>query len=160
MIQKHVAILCALLLLGGTSSAFGAEYVNQNYFAKIRPSSVFSPPISGAQAFSSKVALGAISGRLAAFSPLPQGQQPSQTQSQPKHLTGGGKAMVIVGIVLIVSGGLTAAAGKLANSNNTGCGSGYGEVSCSTVSGVYYGLGGAQVVTGALLLVFGSRRKE
>jgi len=140
MIQKCIALFLVTTMFGMTLPAFAGEPVDPKLL----------PP---------DPARFSLAPRGIVFAPPQSGQQPASQppQSQPKHLTTTGRVLKWVGVGLMGEGALTMGLGVAAAS--TDCY--FWDTSCtSTVKGVYYGMGGASIGVGAVLLLVGLHKKE
>lgn len=168
MIRQYLALLLIGCLLGMCAPAFAGEgdFVATTFVAPQKKTVLVAGlgnmySTSGLPNFTTRVERP----RFAAFD-LPQSgqQQPGQSPaSQPtaKQLTTAGKVMKWVGIGLMGEGALTMGLGAAEGSSASGaCGAGAYQVSCGTVRGVYYGIGGVSIGVGAILLVVGLHKKE
>jgi hypothetical protein len=147
MIRRCVALLLVSSLLGLCSPAIAGDLVSFRFTARQQDAKVAN--------FSTLLALPHTPGAF--YIPPPGQQQPSQpAPSQPKHLTTTGKVLKWVGIGLMAEGAVWVGLGAAVS--NT-CSQEY-CISPGLAKGVYYGIGGASIGTGAILLLVGLHKKE
>jgi hypothetical protein len=143
MVQKYIAAILVLTLLGLATPAMAGDLVNPNLIPKRPTYAGLAPGL--------------------AFSP--QQTSPSAPGTPAKsgsgELTTAGKVMKWVGIGLIASGGAETIYAATIKDPCAGISGPY--VSCtsnySTVRAVYYGSGGASIGVGAILLIVGLHKK-
>jgi hypothetical protein len=156
IIRQCVALLLVSSLLALCSPAIAGDLVSIRFTAPQHDTDVNMYLASGLPNFSTRAGL---PGTRAAFYIPPSGQQtPSQAPpGQPKHLTTTGKVLKWVGIGLMAEGAVVVGLGT---SVIHSCNSGEICVDRGLAQGVYYGIGGASIATGVVLLIVGLHKKE
>ncbi len=163
MVQKYIAVLCAVLLFGATTPAFAGDYVNHNLLAKVRLSNVAFPALASSNVLPSKATFGSMAGSLAIAMAPPQSGQGQAQQAKPRsgELTTKGKVLKWVGIGLIAEGAFDAAYGAaILKDPCSGYSSGRCTSNYSTVRGTWLGASAGVAVVGVILLVKGLHSKQ
>jgi hypothetical protein len=140
MLKKCISISLVIAFLGTALPAFAGDMVDP----KVLPAK--------------PARFGLLHGSIAFAPPRTGEQTPNQPpQSQQKHLTTTGKILKWVGIGLMGEGALTMGLGAATASSEC---NGLGASCTGTLKNVYYGIGGASIGVGAVLLVIGLHKKE
>ena len=140
MIQRYLALMTVMMLLGLSSPALAGDLVSPQLTASLSADAV-RPYIPG---------------RLAAFSFQAPSQTPSQLPAAPveKHWTKGGKIMTFIGL------GLVAAGVGLMFVPNTTVSSSCNSSSCSETQINWKATGGGIAGGGAVLMIIGLTRRH
>ena len=170
MVQRYIAALLILMLLGVVTPAYAEEYVNPRLLPRrTQPLSTAPATLASTRFRPSGATYSRAAGRFALALPQSGQESPPQSgepqpaqQSSKRSLTTAGKVLKWVGIGLMAEGGLTIGVGEAVYKGN-GCASGYGN-SCildnSDLRNVYRGIGGASIGVGIVLMLVGLSKKE
>lgn len=161
MVQKYIAVIVVILLVGATSPAFAGEFVNQSLIAKVRLANLPSPVLPSAKMVSPRVTLSNMAGTVA-MAPPQSGQGPApEKKSGSGELTTKGKVFKWVGIGLIAEGGFDAAYGAAilkdpcSDFKGFSCTSNY-----STVRGAWLGASAGVAIVGVIFLIKGLHSRQ
>ena len=152
MVQKYIAALLVLTMLGLATPCLAADFAN--------PAPLLQAHLVNPKFIPQRASFGSLAGSLA-FAP-PQSPQGQALKPSSRSLTTAGKVMKWIGIGLMISGGAEAGYGAIVKDPCSGLSGPY--LTCTsnytTVRTVYFAAGGASVGIGAVLLLVGLRKKE